>query len=246
MTEEQNDHLTIDELAERTGVSSRNIRYYQTLGLLPRPRVQGRSGYYGPRHVERLGVIQDLQAEGLNLRAIGFLLGGSEGVGNRELRGLVRAALDGWIREEPREVTTDEVLDELRLDDVDESVVSRAVELRLLEPIEEDDRWLVVTPSLLRAGGELHAMGITPERSLDVLATLREHARAIAQAFMELFEDAVLEPFDARGRPPEEWEEVSASVERLRPIAGEAVQAVFHQVMREIVAAYLEGLGPEE
>ena len=55
--------LTIDELAHATGVSSRNIRYYQTRGLLPPPAVEGRLGYYDRRHVERLRLIQELQAE---------------------------------------------------------------------------------------------------------------------------------------------------------------------------------------
>ena len=38
--------LTIDELAQRTGTSSRNIRAYQAKGLLPGPQLEGRTGYY--------------------------------------------------------------------------------------------------------------------------------------------------------------------------------------------------------
>ncbi len=66
--------LTIDELAQESGVSSRNIRYYQTRGLLPPPELSGRLGYYDRRHLERLALIQELQSEGLNLQAIGWLL----------------------------------------------------------------------------------------------------------------------------------------------------------------------------
>ena len=45
--------LTIDELAQRLGMTTRNIREYQALGLLPPPRKRGRSGYYGLDHIAR-------------------------------------------------------------------------------------------------------------------------------------------------------------------------------------------------
>ncbi len=38
--------MTIRELAERTGMTVRNIRAHQTRGLLPPPVVRGRTGYY--------------------------------------------------------------------------------------------------------------------------------------------------------------------------------------------------------
>ena len=45
--------LTIDELAQRVGMTVRNIRAHQSRGLLPPPVVRGRTGYYGPDHVAR-------------------------------------------------------------------------------------------------------------------------------------------------------------------------------------------------
>ena len=42
--------LTIDQLAQRTGMSVRNIRDHQARGLLPPPEVRARIGYYGPEH----------------------------------------------------------------------------------------------------------------------------------------------------------------------------------------------------
>ena len=38
------DLLTIDELAQRTGLTTRNIRAYQSRGLLPPPEVRVRTG----------------------------------------------------------------------------------------------------------------------------------------------------------------------------------------------------------
>src|SRR5690242_21839225 len=62
--------LTIDELAQRTGMTVRNIRAHQSRGLLPPPEVRGRTGYYGSQHLARIELIQELQAQGFNLEAI--------------------------------------------------------------------------------------------------------------------------------------------------------------------------------
>ncbi|MGG7612033.1 MerR family transcriptional regulator, partial [Streptomyces sp. ZG43] len=63
--------LTIDELAARTGVTVRTIRFYSTRGLLPPPAIGPRRvGHYGPAHLSRLALIEDLQHQGLTLAAI--------------------------------------------------------------------------------------------------------------------------------------------------------------------------------
>jgi hypothetical protein len=73
------------------------------------------------------------------------------------------------------------------------------------------------------------------EVTLDVVEALREHADAIAEQFVELFLAHVWRPFDAQGRPPERWPEVRETLERLRPLAGDAVMAVFGLAMSDAV-----------
>jgi DNA-binding transcriptional MerR regulator len=65
--------LTIDELAASCGTSSRRVRSFQTLGLLPHPELRGRTGLYGPTHRERLRAILRLQGDGFSLQSIGTL-----------------------------------------------------------------------------------------------------------------------------------------------------------------------------
>lgn len=48
----------IEELAETSGVSIRNIRYYTAEGLLPPPDARGRYALYTEEHVQRLRLIQ--------------------------------------------------------------------------------------------------------------------------------------------------------------------------------------------
>lgn len=53
--------MRIDELARRSGVPRRTIRYYTQQSLLPPPKLAGRVGYYDDAHLERLKLIKDLQ-----------------------------------------------------------------------------------------------------------------------------------------------------------------------------------------
>jgi DNA-binding transcriptional MerR regulator len=51
-------------------VSLRLVRLYTTLGLLDRPVLRGRTGYYGMRHLMQLVAIKRLQSEGCSLAEI--------------------------------------------------------------------------------------------------------------------------------------------------------------------------------
>ena len=70
--------LTIDQLAAATGTTSRRIRSYQTLGLLPHPELRGRTGVYGADHVERVSAILRLQGRGFSLESLAELFAGLE------------------------------------------------------------------------------------------------------------------------------------------------------------------------
>lgn len=62
--------LKLDELAQRTGVSPRTVRYYIAQGLLPSPGRLGPMTRYGREHLDRLRLIKQLQEERLSLAEI--------------------------------------------------------------------------------------------------------------------------------------------------------------------------------
>ena len=70
--------MNIDELADRVGLTRRSIRFYVQRGLLPPPLGLGRGRHYDQRHVEAVRRVQELQAAGHSLDAIGQILAGSE------------------------------------------------------------------------------------------------------------------------------------------------------------------------
>lgn len=66
--------MRIGELAERTGVSVRSLRYYETKGLLSSQRSSGGQREYAEAAVDRVRRIQEMFAAGLHSDTIGELL----------------------------------------------------------------------------------------------------------------------------------------------------------------------------
>lgn len=68
------DGLIIGDLADRTRLARRAIRFYIQRGLLDPPRGKGRGSEYDQSHVERLARIKALQGAGHSLEAVKHIL----------------------------------------------------------------------------------------------------------------------------------------------------------------------------
>src|SRR2546423_13639283 len=66
--------MRIGELARRTGVSERPLRYYEQQGMLATDRTVGGHREYPERAVDRVLLIQQLFAAGLNSKRIARIL----------------------------------------------------------------------------------------------------------------------------------------------------------------------------
>ena len=66
--------MRIGELAQRTGVSERSLRYYEQQGLLAPSRTPGGQRDYPERAVDRVIRIQEMFAAGLHSKKIAQLL----------------------------------------------------------------------------------------------------------------------------------------------------------------------------
>ena len=228
--------MTIDELARRTRMTARNIRAHQSRGLLPPPEVRGRTGYYGQEHLDRLELIKELQADGFNLEAIRKLIAGAAG-STSEVLHFTRALRAPFEDEEPEVIEGRQLAQRFGADDAevpDPALVARAIELGVLRHL-GDDRFEIRSPRLNRAGAELVSLGVSTERGLDVVEQLRRHADGAAQAFVDLFLEEIWKPFDEAGRPDERWPEMLDALERLRPLATEALVGIFQVLMTERV-----------
>jgi DNA-binding transcriptional MerR regulator len=233
------DELTIDELARATGTTVRNVRAYQSRGLLSPPTIRARTGYYGHEHVARLGMIQAMQAEGFRLDAIQRLLS-RPGSAAEQILDFGRMLLDSFGDPAPEFATTAEL--ERRLGGpLDPRLVRKAERLALISHL-EGDRWEILNPTLVAAGEELVALGIPISHALAVAEQVEHHTRAIAKSYVRLFVTDVVGEAGIEDRAAEDWNRLSAALERLRPLAMEAIRASFEHAMSELVERRLQRL----
>jgi len=229
--------LTIDALAARVGMTVRNVRAYASRGLLPPPRLRGRTGLYDAEHLARLTLIQQMLGEGYTLAAVERVLAHApQGVTSAGLS-LHRALLTPWLPEEP-EVVDRETLEARAGVAIDDELLRLLAELGVIVP-EPDGQLTITSPSLLRAGLQVVALGIPPEAVVAAQRRVAEHAQAAATVYVELFRDSVWRSFADAGQPEAEWPRVQQAVERVQPVASQAMLATFRIAMAQAVDAAL-------
>ena len=230
--------LTIDELAAQVGMTVRNVRAHQSRGLLPPPEIRGRTGFYGPEHAVRLELVKDLQAEGFNLEAIKRIVTRTPGSSTAAVLDFTRALAQPFT-DEPPEIVDATHFTERWGKQASGDTLERAQRLGFVRPL-GDGRFELLSPRLETASSELANLGVPLDVALDLTETLKRHSEAIAKAYVRLFLDHVWRPFQEAGEPEERWPEVREALERLRPLAGESLIAIFGLVMTEAVERALE------
>jgi DNA-binding transcriptional MerR regulator len=220
---------TIDELARASGVTVRNIRAYQARGLLPPPQVKARTGYYGPGHEARLDLIKELQGEGVKLDVIKKLLDTTGGSTEQVVR-FIRTVRSLFAVEDRQIVTLAELVE--RFSETDPNLVKRAQKMGLLTEISEG-QYEETSPRLMAAAQAMTEMGVPMTRSLDVVEQLRQHADGIAKVYVDLFLGEIWQPFDAEGRPDDQWPRLYEVIGNLRKVSGDAMLAVLELAVAE-------------
>lgn len=208
----------------------RNIRSHRARGLLPAPEVRDRVGYYGSEHLARLRMIQELQADGFNLKGIERLL--NQNVGAAEQFLSFRRALDEFDDEQPRTFTREDLAERFGTD-ID-GALKRAVDAGALVPV-DDDRFEAPFPSLLDAAEGVVATGVPLDHALAVIDKVRSRCKSVSHEFVKLFLEDIWKPFEADGYPEERWPDVRRALDQLRPLSLQALVAVYRMTMSDEV-----------
>ena len=216
----------VDDLAELTGITVRNIREYQDRGLLTPPQRLGRAALYTDEHVVRLRLIDRLLKRGYPLAVIRDLLDAwAAGRDLDDVLGFETTLSKPWTDENPSRITI------LRLHrmfggQLTPAIVKRAVRLEILKPA-GPSAFDVPSPGLLDAGSDLVAAGIPLATVIDVIEHVqaeldRPADRLVGMVFEQIFPD------DLDGGLPagEELRRRTETVERLRPHALRAIEAM--------------------
>jgi len=240
--------IRVEELARRAEVSVDTIRFYQKRQLLPPPQRVGRIAWYGDEHLERLGRIKDLQRQGFSLAVIRRLLVGELDAADAPLAAAVASAQQGGAQ--PGDASL------LSLDDLSGRVGVPAPLLDviakegLIVPQQRDGEsgYTEADADVLRAGLRLLEAGFPLP---DLLALARQHhdsTRAIATDAVEMFDEHVRRPLQARDIPDAEKAELLVDAFRtLLPTVTTLVAHHFRSVLLEVAQEHLEAVGhPDE
>ncbi|MGH3794816.1 MAG: MerR family transcriptional regulator [Pseudonocardiaceae bacterium] len=235
------EQLTIVELATRTGISVRTIRFYTGLALIPPPQVRGRLGLYDERHVARLELVRDLQGLGFTLAAIEGYLARIPLDRSPEDLALHRALLAPWLPEEPETVNR-AGLDARAGRPLSDDELQRLVELGVIRE-QRTDTVQITSSDMLGYGLSLLDADLDFAVQLASKQIIERHTTVLATELVALFHDTVLREYRERGRPPELRARMIALLERLKPITVDGVvtnfQLAVNRAIRESVPADL-------
>ncbi|MFH9431566.1 MerR family transcriptional regulator [Streptomyces sp. NPDC017615] len=228
-TEAEDPTLTIDELAARSGVTVRTVRFYGTRGLLPPPEIGPRRvGRYGGEHLARLALIEELRLQGMTLAAIERYISRLPADLTAQDLAVHRAVVSSWAPEAVETIGRAE-LDRRagrRLTDDD---VRRLAAMDVLTPAEADDTYRVDS-GLLRLAVQLLDLPFSPEVILAARTTLLDHSRAAAQELSSLLRDAVPQ------HTPQDVRTLSA---HMQPLVIQALLTTFQRSLRQEVREWL-------
>jgi DNA-binding transcriptional MerR regulator len=234
--------LTVDELAAQVGITVRNVRAYAARGLLPPPRMAGRTGYYGREHVARLLLVREMLAEGYSLSMIERTLATAPATAGSATLALHRALLAPWLPPEPEETTGAELAARAALPEdsgLVDQLVDQLVDLGLVDRL-DDGRLQVNDPALLVAGLQVVQLGVPPAELIAAQAQVNEQVQAIARIYVRLFVDTAWRDFVGAGAPPERFDEIQTMAARLQPVAAQALLAAFRTEMAAAVQAAVQ------
>jgi DNA-binding transcriptional MerR regulator len=227
----ESDDMRLDELARRAGVATTTVRLYQNKGLLPGPRLVGRTGFYDASHLARLELIGRLQEQGFSLAGIGRLLDTWErGRDLDELVGVERE-LDALLGRR-HEVVLDAADLLARFPDgaVSAELIQRAASMGLVEAT-ADGRFRLPDDRFLHTGAALIRLGVPADVVLDEWAHLAPVTDGIAERFIAVFEDHLLPDDWRRDLGSGKAAELARTLEQLRETAREVVVAAFDASM---------------
>lgn len=202
--------MTIDELAQRVAMSSRNIREWQRQGLLPPPARRGRIGVYSDQHVSRIEHVQKLHAQGLPLDLIRRLIDASGG-DETDIRQLASEVLMPFSTRRSTTLTREELTDRLG-----SAAVTTLARLGLIAADTDISVRDKATLDLLEG---LTDVGISLDRMVTVLTEVEFHQRAIARLLLDAYVDDVWQPFVASGFTTPGWGPIAEAVTRAKPLA---------------------------
>ncbi len=224
------DELTVDELAAAADIPVRRIRFYAGKKLLPPPRLEGRTGLYGPAHLARLQLIADLQDAGYTLAAIEEFLESVPEDADADAVELVGTLVAPGSSGPTLVLSRDELHDRLgrQLDDEQVAGLERA---NLLQ--QGDDGCLHLTQAQLEFARRMLAVDAPLDALVEAGEVVRRHARSLAEDLQGVFEQRILAEYDEPN--PDDRARLRETARALRPLTIQAIVTAYQESLEQVV-----------
>lgn len=229
MVESGGEHLSVEQFAERLGMSVRTVRFYAGRGLLPPPRREGRQGYYGSDHIARLELVRELQAHGFTLSAIEGYLEKIPADASPEQVALHRTLLAPWQADLPETVTREELQIRAGRSLSDDDIEMLAV-LGVIDPTPTDESYSLA-PAHLAVGIGLLDVGLSSETASAARRIFEKHGQQLAEEMTLLFRTEVWPQLRSTSRSDEELQSI---VERFKPLSIAALVSSYQTAVDEL------------
>jgi len=233
----------VEQLAAACDVSVDTIRYYQSKGLLPAPKREGRVAIYDREHLARVRRIRALQQKGLTLAVIKRVVEGKLKPADADLATAVAAA---QIESDEDEFLS---LDEVAARSGVPSALLRAIEragLALGRKIDGEERFTSADVALVRQGLRLLEAGLPINDLLALAAEYNVAARAVAERAVDMFDRNIRDPIRAQAaNEAEAADKLVAAFRELLPAVTALVAHHFRRVLLAVAEEHIERVGGE-
>ncbi|HVH54332.1 MAG TPA: MerR family transcriptional regulator, partial [Actinomycetota bacterium] len=218
------------------------VRYYQSKGLLPPPRREGRVAWYGPEHVQRIREVRALQRKGLTLAAIKRVVEGGLGRADADLATAVAAAgAEGAGHEGLLS------LDQFAAASGVPASLIQAVEregIRLSRPVEGEERYAGADIQTVRAALKLLEFGLPLGELLSLARQTHEAMLGLAERAVELFDDHVRKPIrDTAVSDEQAAARLVKAFRTLLPAVTDLMANHFRRVLLRVAEDHIERVG---
>jgi DNA-binding transcriptional MerR regulator len=203
--------LTIQELSARVDMTPRNIREWQTIGVLLPPRRRGRLAFYDERHVTRIERVKSLRADGFPLDVIRQFLEGSQ-ASAADVLTLSATVLDPASQGGSKAVDRSGLAARFGAD-AEESLIGCG----LIEVV--DDQTVVIKDvATFDYVEQLAAIGLPVDAIASAVEAMSELQVRGVSALVDLYRNEVWQPFVDAGLPAAQWRSIAEKSGRMREL----------------------------
>jgi len=221
----------ITDLAKAADVSVRNIRVYQDRGLLPPPKILGRTGWYSEEHLVRLKLISGMLDRGYTFATISELLHAAHhGMKVEQVpRGTPKS---GRFRNFKRAATI--TITELRNSlGASDRTIALSQKLGLLT--KDGAHYAIRNPEVLEGAEVLVTSGIEIDVLLDRWVRVQDDLADVAKSFVSIITDKYFNE-NLPNLGDKAIKEMAELIQTVRPMAHDIVETTFRKALDEQIS----------